>query len=147
MGCGSERDSAGNETANATRTVEAPLGAVELPAQPQRVFGTTTGTFDDALVLGLPLVAGLPEQGQPGAGYAPHILDLFGDEIRGLPLVPTRPGIDIEEVAALDPDVIAAQFFDGIADDPTNRQLMEIAPFVTHRILEGEPPQQQVIPY
>jgi iron complex transport system substrate-binding protein len=108
--CGS---SGRNEAYGETRTVETPAGAVEVPVNPRRVVPGYTTDADVALVLDLPLV------GAPGAtGFASQEFATYHRErLEGVEKVTTSPEPNLEEIAALRPDLILDSYpYEGFED-------------------------------
>lgn len=116
--CGREADPA----AGTNVTVEGAFGPVQVPARPQRVV---TGYFSDT---DFALLAGLPLAGAPGArseGSSPFPA-YQAQRLDGVTLLSsTYPTINVEEIAALAPDLI----LDSVPDDEArHRALSGIAP-------------------
>jgi iron complex transport system substrate-binding protein len=106
-GCGGD---SGNGASGETRTVDSPMGPVELPVEPQRVVPGYTTDADIALVLDLPLVGVPGARGlanQDLAGYQPE------EELEDVERITTFPETNLEQIAALEPDCI----IDSATDD------------------------------
>jgi len=100
-GCGrGETD----ESSAETRTVESPMGPVELPVDPKRLVAIYATDIDVALVLDLPLVGGGTARGtggeEPFASYQPE------EELEGVKPLATYPEANYEQIAAVNPDCI-----------------------------------------
>lgn len=124
-GCGSGES---GEPSGETRTVESPVGPVELPVEPERLVPGYTTEIDYALVLDLPLAAATGATGganQPLAGYQPE------DELQDLPKVTTYPEANYEQIAAVGPDCILDQA--GATDEDRYGRLSQIAPTFVFR--------------
>lgn len=136
-GCGpGEQVAAPTATVAATRTATTPRGPVAIPANPQRVVAVYTHDLANALVLGLPVIAGPGEAGQPGAPFPPYLVEMFGAKLDGVTRIAHQPEPNFEQIAALNPDVILAGIFGNY--DPGYDKLDAIAPTVTYRYSEGE---------
>lgn len=101
-GCGAPSASAPTATVATTRTYNGPAGPVEFPANLQRVIPGYLTDSDVAVVLELPLV------GAPGAGGGANqeFASYHADALKDLPKVAMYPEINLEQITALDPDVI-----------------------------------------
>jgi len=124
-GCG--RGETGDSSGE-TRTVESPIGPVEIPVNPKRVVPGYTTEVDYALVLDLPLAAATGATGsanQPIAGYQPE------DELQDLPKVTTYPEANYEQIAAVGPDCILDQA--SATDEARYERLSQIAPTFVFR--------------
>lgn len=128
-----------------TRTADTPRGHVDIPADPQRVVAVYTHDLANALVLGLPVIAGPGETGQPDASFPPYLRDMFGEELDGVARIAYQPELNFEQLALLRPDVILTGVFGGAADDPQYDRLDEIAPTVTYLYSEGE--EYSIVPW
>jgi len=98
-----------------TRTVETIRGPVEVPADPQRVVVLDLGELDSALALGVTPV---------GAVRAPvnsGLLSYLEDEAAGIELVGEIGEPNLEQIAALEPDLVlgselrVGEFYDQLA--------------------------------
>ncbi len=136
-GCGSgDNEDTGEEEAARTRTVDTPRGRVEIPAEPQRIVALYTHDLANTLALGLPVIAGPGETGQPDAPFPQYLRDMFGEELEGVTPIAYQPEINFEQVASLNPDLILSGMFGNY--DVGYDRLEEIAPTVTYRYSEGE---------
>ena len=122
-------------TVAATRTVATPRGSVTIPAHPQRVIGLTTHDLANALALELPVIAGPGETGQPNAPFPPYLVAAYGEQLAGVTAIAYQPGLNFEQLTALEPDVILTGLFGTF--DPGFVQLDVIAPTVTYVYFEG----------
>lgn len=130
-GCGS--GSGGNEPSGETRTVESPMGPVELPENPERLVAMYATDVDVALVLDLPLVGGGTAHGlagQPFASYQPK------DRLKDVERLGTFPEANYEQIASVQPDCI----IDSTTDDREQyERLSEIAAtYNFNKVLYGE---------
>jgi iron complex transport system substrate-binding protein len=124
-GCGSEDQAAApTATVAATRIFAGPAGPVEFPANPQRVIPGYTTDVDIALVLDLPLV------GVPGArGGAQQALASYHpkEKLGSVAKVTTSPEPNLEQIAALQPDLILDSYpYQGFED--RYQRFSQIAP-------------------
>lgn len=88
--------------AQAGRTVQTAYGAVEVPADPQRVITLSDTSLDTALYLGIePVGTSSARGGNSAPGY-------LGEEARSVPLVATVREPNIEAVLKAEPDLILA---------------------------------------
>lgn len=109
VGCGGEAE---NEASGETRTVDSPMGPVELPVEPRRLVPGYTTDADIALVLDLPLA------GVPGArGLANEDLASYQpeEELEDVERITTFPEPNLEQIAALEPDCIIDSATDDVA--------------------------------
>jgi iron complex transport system substrate-binding protein len=109
------------EELDGTRTVTSAWGTVAVPLEPKRVVSVAGDIdFEAMLALGIaPVGAGTPN-GVPGEPFAPHVADLA----KGVEPLAWADGVPLEEIAALEPDLIFAP------DERMAAQLSEIAPTV-----------------
>jgi iron complex transport system substrate-binding protein len=99
-GCGSS----GSERVSVeTKTVETPAGEVEVPVNPQRVVPGYTTDIDVALVLDLPLIGAPGARGSASEAFASYQPE---DELEDVEKITTFPTPNLEQIAALGPDVI-----------------------------------------
>lgn len=118
-----------------TRTADTPRGPVTLPADPQRVYAAYFHDLANALVLGLPVVAGPGEYGAPNDTLPAYLTDLFPRSVE-VELIPFSPELNHDRIAALGPDVILCSIF---GSDATGYDKLDaIAPTVTHHYSTGE---------
>lgn len=118
-GCsGSEPEKA----AAATRTVHDANGAsVSVPSRPQRVVTLSEPTLDGMLALGIRPVGTTAGRGQKGASA------YLADQAKGIPIVATVAGPNLEKVNKLHPDLILT---DATVKGDAIGQLKKIAPVV-----------------
>ncbi len=135
-GASGEQAAAPTATVAATRIAETPRGSVTIPANPQRVVALFTHDLANALVLGLAVIAGPGETGQPDAPFPPYLVEMFGARLDSLTRIAYQPELNFEQIAALQPDVILSGIFGNY--DPGYEKLDAIAPTVTYRYSEGE---------
>lgn len=120
VGACSGSDSA-DEPTGATRTVDTAKGPVEVPENPGRVVVLDTGELDNALALGVTPV------GAVTTDVDSEFLGYLGDQTGGIDTVGTISDPNLEEIAALHPDLILTNVErDGSRYD----QLSDIAPTV-----------------
>jgi iron complex transport system substrate-binding protein len=114
-------------TEPATRTVEHALGTSEVPIDPQRVVVVDRrGSLAFMLDLGVEPIAALEAEWLFGEPFHPLIADAA--EAAGVePITSTDAGPNIEQVAALDPDLIIGNVRDM---GETADELAQIAPTV-----------------
>lgn len=143
-GCGSsgEEDMSGDSGVR-TRTADTPRGPVQIPAQPQRVIAAYTHDLANALVLGLAVIAGPGETGQPEADFPEYLREMFGEDLDVITRIAHQPELNFEQLASLQPDVILSGIFGDY--DPGYERLDEIAPTVTYRYSEGA--EYDVVPW
>jgi len=114
-------------------TIEHALGTTVVESAPERVVTIGWGSQDTALALGVAPV-GVPFDGwagDPDTGLLPWTADAFDD--LGAPAPTTYvdlPEVDVEQIAALDPDLILATY-SGISQDVYD-QLSAFAPVVAY---------------
>ncbi|WP_300017612.1 ABC transporter substrate-binding protein [Pseudonocardia sp.] len=122
----------------ATRTVTTPRGPVEIPTEPARVVALFTHDTANALVLGLPLIAGASERGVAAAPFPAYVVDAF-PQVKSVARIESQPEVNIEQLAALRPDVIIAGVFGSDTSDAIApySALEEVAPVVTYEYSRG----------
>jgi len=129
-GCSSSGPSdSGHSGASASGTsgvrtiTDATSRTVEVPAIPQRVLALSEPTLDGALALGVPVIGTTSGRGQSG------ISSYLAAKAKGIPVVASVSGPNLEQVANLKPDLILV---DGTvtADEATIGKLSGIAPTV-----------------
>lgn len=103
------------------RTVAHANGTTEIPAKPQRVVVLDTGELDAVLSLGITPV-GIPST--EGANSVPSYL---ADEVKDAKTVGTIQELNLEAIAALNPDLIIGS---QLRADKLYSQLNQIAPTV-----------------
>jgi iron complex transport system substrate-binding protein len=110
-------------------TVEHALGTTTIEGTPERVVALGPADLDAALALGAPVV-GAASSGL-GDGVPPWTQEAEGaDDMTVLEVTGDASQVDLEEVAALDPDLIlAASYYD---IDAAYEQLSEIAPTIAY---------------
>jgi iron complex transport system substrate-binding protein len=82
------------------RTVEHAMGTTEIPARPERVVVLDTGELDTALSLGVTPV------GAVTTAVSEEFLSYLADDAEGVEVVGTIAEPNLEEIAALQPDLI-----------------------------------------
>jgi len=126
--CGSQQDE-GSEALGETRSFEHALGTTQVPAEPRRVVSLTGSSDMDALLaLGFePVAAGANYPDESGGYRFGYWLDPA--ETAGIEPVTIRPEPNIEQIAALEPDLIVGHSsgLESIYD-----RLSEFAPTVAH---------------
>lgn len=103
------------------RTVTHAMGTTEIPARPERVVVLDTGELDSVLSLGITPVGMVTTE---GASPVPTYLE---DRVRGVEPVGTILEVNLEAIAALEPDLILGNQNKAEKLYP---QLSEIAPTV-----------------
>ncbi len=141
-GCGSSSSEAsgGSPTAQAsqggdTRTVTDAKGTqVQVPANPSRVVVTHYAGTQAALDLGLKPVGSGPagQAGDDGEDYVPAHL---WSQLKDVPVITRGPEVDVEAVAAQEPDLILAT---NVTEDDVLAQLRKIAPVYQFTLRGGE---------
>ena len=118
--CGddSEADEGASES---THPVETANGTVEVPEDPERVVVLDTGELDDALALGVTPV------GAVTTDVDSEFLSYLGDRTDGIETVGTIGEPNLEQIAALDPDLILSST---VRHAELYDQLSKIAPTV-----------------
>jgi iron complex transport system substrate-binding protein len=112
-------EAAGEATVGGTRTFEHALGRTEIPAAPRRVVVMNVIAFDAAAALGLAPVASVS-----------NVTSIHGDQLEDVEalLDPEEPSL--EEIAALEPDLILNAAYEGELFLGDYEQLSRIAPTV-----------------
>lgn len=118
--CGGASE-ADNAAEPETRKVEHAMGVAEVPVEPKRVVVLDTGELDDALALGVKPV------GAVRVDVATDFLSYLGDQTEGIEEVGTISEPNLEEIAALDPDLILSST---VRHEAIYDQLQAIAPTV-----------------
>ncbi|MGY1826220.1 ABC transporter substrate-binding protein [Blastococcus sp. SYSU DS0541] len=103
------------------RTVEHAMGTTAIPAEPQRVVVLDTGELDSALSLGVTPV------GAVTTDVSEEFLSYLADDAEGVEVVGTIAEPDLEEIAALQPDLILSN---SVRHEALYDQLSQIAPTV-----------------
>lgn len=103
------------------RTVVHANGTTEIKAKPQRIVVLDTGELDDVISLGLTPV------GMPSTEGANAIPSYLADKVAGVKTVGTIQALNLEAIAALEPDLILGS---KLRVDKLYTQLAEIAPTV-----------------
>jgi iron complex transport system substrate-binding protein len=103
------------------RTVEHAMGETEIPEQPERVVVLDTGELDAALSLGVEPV------GAVTTDVSEEFLSYLADEAEGVEVVGTIAEPNLEEIAALEPDLILSN---KVRHEDIYEQLSQIAPTV-----------------
>lgn len=129
VGCTDDDDTA-EGTEGETIEVTHALGTTEVPVDPTRIVALGPAELDAALALGAPVV-GAASNGTD-AGIAPWTEALEGaDDVTLLTVEGDALTVDLEEVAALDPDLILAPTYYDV--DAGYDQLSQIAPTVAYQ--------------
>ncbi|MEJ6013869.1 iron-siderophore ABC transporter substrate-binding protein [Corynebacterium sp. H127] len=103
------------------RTVTHAAGTTEIKERPQRVVVLDTGELDAVLSLGITPVGMVTTKGaQPVPSY-------LADKVKDVPSVGTLNELNVEEIAALEPDLILGS---QLRADKVYPQLSEVAPTV-----------------
>ena len=125
--CGGAAESAGTG-GNASapddafpRTVEHAMGETEIPAEPERVVVLDTGELDSALALGVTPV------GAVTTDVSEEFLSYLAEDAEGIDVVGTIAEPNLEEIAALRPDLILSN---SVRHKDIYDQLSQIAPTV-----------------
>lgn len=107
-GGGGATESGQSADVGATRVVETPLGAVEIPADPQRVVVLNYALAGYLYNLDVPVAATIPEDAKHASGeFSPMWGDAPKEE--GTRFLPWSPdGFDLEAVLEMEPDLIVA---------------------------------------
>ncbi len=117
---------AGSPTAG-TRTVESVAGPVEVPASVNSVVATEgRRDLDIALALGLPLV-GFPRDGETPDAVPRFDAELRAAEAAGAEQLFLRNEINLEAIAAVDPDLVLGRDED-LAELPELTQIAAVLP-------------------
>jgi iron complex transport system substrate-binding protein len=125
--CGGESTASSPETAPAAddaafpRTVEHAMGETEIPAQPERVVVLDTGELDSALSLGVTPV------GAVTTAVSEEFLSYLAEDAEGIEVVGTIAEPNLEEIAALQPDLILSN---AVRHEDIYDELSQIAPTV-----------------
>lgn len=101
-----------------TRTIETTFGAVEIPVQPQRIVTTHYIATQPLVELGVVPI---------GQGKIDQANTTFWETLKDVPFVSEGVEVNIEQVAALQPDLI---FTMNLVDEQQLVQLREIAPVI-----------------
>jgi len=104
--------------AQETRTISTTFGEVEIPANPQRIVTTHYIATQPLLDLGVIPV---------GSGNIDQANTTYWETLKDIPFVTAGAELNIEQVAALKPDLI---FEINIADEKRIEQLRQIAPVI-----------------
>ena len=123
VACSSADGSDRAAPAGSGETIEHKFGTTEVPEDPERV--ATVGWNDQDVVLALGVVPVMTRAWFDSYDQLPWVVEATGGE--PLP-VAGGDGINFEEIAASDPDVIFAMY--EAIDEPTYEKLSEIAPTV-----------------
>lgn len=111
---------AGSDTAF-PRTVQHAMGETAIPEQPERVVVLDTGELDSALSLGVVPV------GAVTTDVSETFLSYLAEEAEGVEVVGTIAEPNLEEIAALEPDLILSN---KVRHEEIYEQLSQIAPTV-----------------
>jgi iron complex transport system substrate-binding protein len=103
------------------RTVEHAMGEAEIPAEPERVVVLDTGELDSALALGVVPV------GAVTTDVSEEFLSYLAEDAEGIEVVGTIAEPNLEEIAALEPDLILSNT---VRHEDLYDQLSQIAPTV-----------------
>ncbi len=103
------------------RTVEHAMGTTEIEEQPERVVVLDTGELDSALSLGVTPV------GAVTTAVDSEFLSYLAEDAEGIEVVGTIPEPNLEEIAALEPDLILSN---SVRHEDLYDQLSQIAPTV-----------------
>ncbi|WP_346622201.1 iron-siderophore ABC transporter substrate-binding protein [Blastococcus montanus] len=109
------------EDAAFPRTVEHAMGSTEIPEQPERVVVLDTGELDAALSLGVTPV------GAVTTDVSGEFLSYLADDAEGIEVVGTIAEPNLEEIAALEPDLILSN---QVRHEAIYDQLSQMAPTV-----------------
>lgn len=124
----------GNTASGETRTVEHTLGTTEVPVSPGRVMvADVEVTLPNLLALGVePVAAGTNRYEEQNFPNVPQDLRTKVEDAEGLYV---EPGINLERVAALAPDlIVGAQYY----VEEAYGELSEIAPTVALSVTEAD---------
>lgn len=108
-GCGPGSDETGSQDAAGgdTRTVEGANGAVEVPAEPERVAVLWRPTLAAVTGLGHEVVGTMGTPGSDDQGLAPFLpADVDGGALTLVTNSPVEDDVNIEELATAEPDLI-----------------------------------------
>lgn len=103
------------------RTVEHAMGSTEIPERPERVVVLDTGELDAALSLGITPV------GAVTTAVSDDFLSYLAEDAEGIEVVGTIAEPNLEEIAALEPDLILSN---SVRHEEIYDQLSQIAPTV-----------------
>ncbi|MGY2065333.1 ABC transporter substrate-binding protein [Blastococcus sp. SYSU DS0619] len=103
------------------RTVEHAMGSTPIPERPERVVVLDTGELDSALALGVTPV------GAVTTDVSEQFLSYLADDAEGIDVVGTIAEPNLEEIAALEPDLILSN---RVRHGEIYDQLSQIAPTV-----------------
>ncbi|SFF79077.1 ABC transporter substrate-binding protein [Blastococcus tunisiensis] len=103
------------------RTVEHAMGSTEIPERPERVVVLDTGELDSALSLGVTPV------GAVTTAVDDEFLSYLAEDAEGIEVVGTIQEPNLEEIAALEPDLILSN---SVRHEDIYEQLAQIAPTV-----------------
>ncbi|MCF6746292.1 iron-siderophore ABC transporter substrate-binding protein [Blastococcus sp. KM273128] len=103
------------------RTVEHAMGETVIPAEPERVVVLDTGELDSALTLGVTPV------GAVTTDVSETFLSYLAEDAEGVEVVGTIAEPNLEEIAALEPDLILSN---SVRHEDIYEQLAQIAPTV-----------------
>lgn len=122
-GCGS---SDGDSSSGETREVRSGEGSIEIPSEANRIVATTHG-WDAAVALGVEdRVVGVAEWNL-FLDYVEYLDETKTEKMTPLGLL--EGGASIEQIAALEPDLIVVPFWNSESLE-SRGELMELAPFV-----------------
>ena len=126
-------------------TVRHAFGEVTVPRRPQRVVTLGAGDLAVANALGAPVVGSVPAGLEPGEPNLPYQATPLPAEVFGIAQSPTDGSVDVEQVAALRPDLVLAVTSSAIAPE-TYAVLSRVAPVVTYeRSLFGSTMQEDAL--
>ena len=115
------RSEAAPADADFPRTVQHAMGQTEIPARPERVVVLDTGELDSALSLGVVPV------GAVTTDVSEEFLSYLADDARDVEVVGTIAEPNLEEIAALEPDLILSN---KVRHEEIYEQLSQLAPTV-----------------
>lgn len=133
VACSATDAAPAGESSAAPRTVTDPSGkTVEIPADPEQVFGMYTTDLDYAITLGLGLT-----KVQSIREFSVGFPDFFPQEqLKGLQPLVNFPEPKFEQIAAAQPDVIINGL--GYEGGPDAAKLAAIAPTFTYNGFDGD---------
>ena len=111
-------------------SIEHKYGTTEIPAEPQRIVTLGLSDQDTVLALGSKPVGAVNWFGEEPFGSWPWAAPLWGDELPTI--VGERDEYNVEQIAALTPDLIVAQY-SGMSQDQYDT-LSKIAPVVAQPV-------------